>query len=864
MPKGFAYNESFLKVAYEHISDAIIVTDHNKIVTYLNPAAVALLGKTEVSVKGKNILKEIKVIDAKATKNIADLFKQGMVGNKTDYFFIENPKKKKIKIHVFVSLITEDKKGYIIKITQASREIDLLIDISESEKKYRGLFENAVEGIFILDSNGGIVDYNPGACEIYDRKDFSGMSIFDLLPPNTSTENKKFWKDFIKKGILTGYYRYSLPNGKAAYIEFKAKAHYLPNLHLAVLNDVTEKRLTEKALLNSEANLKAIFDSSDQSIILLDMFYTIVAANVNAGENTKKVLGKSLFIGDNILNYIVNRDSFISEYSKAKKGVKVVTERNIKGLNGEDNWEEFVYIPIKDNKGNVVSVCYSSTNINSRKNEAMVLEESEQKFRNLAENSPDIIYIIDLPKRKIIYFNRNNVLGYSSDSLTTSEAWIEIVYPGDYKRVVDHWQKFLKTKSKKSGSIEYRVRRAGGDYEWVTNRHIVIEWDDKGLPVRILLNITIITDQIKAQEALKESEARLKALIENTNDLVWSIDNEFNLTAANSAFIDLVKNNYKKKITVGDNLYTVLPNLSQDGWLALHVTALKGKRVTAEFSWQTKKKENLFYEISYNPIYDADNNVYGVSVFARDITQRKTNEATIVQTNFELDSFVYRASHDLRAPLRSILGLVNIINSPAAEVDKVNYIRLIEKSAIKLDNFISDLINFSRNSRASVDIEEVEFASIITECKENLRFMESADKVEFISKVKGTKEFYSDPKRISIFLNNFLSNAIKYQDANKKNKSFVNIQVTISRTHAVITIEDNGVGIKKEYQPKIFNMFFRASENSFGSGLGLYIARQAVERLGGEIKVDSKPGVGTTFTITLPNLEDKMFDLTAM
>ena len=113
-------------------------------------------------------------------------------------------------------------------------------------------------------------------------------------------------------------------------------------------------------------------------------------------------------------------------------------------------------------------------------------------------------------------------------------------------------------------------------------------------------------------------------------------------------------------------------------------------------------------------------------------------------------------------------------------------------------------------------------------------------------------------------MNNFLSNTIKYQDSSNKKKSFVNIQVLITKTHAVIAIQDNGVGIKKEYQPKIFNMFFRASENSFGSGLGLYIARQAVERLGGKIKVDSKLGLGTTFTITLPNLEDKMFDFTSM
>ncbi|HVD97996.1 MAG TPA: PAS domain S-box protein [Cytophagaceae bacterium] len=864
MPRRAAHNESLFKTVYEHIPHAILVTDVHKNITYLNPAAVGLLEVKEKLLLGKNILKEIKIADTAGKKMFSSLFQQNPGEEKPQIFSIETTDKKKIRVTIFVSTLDSQEAGFVLTISKTTKETELLSIISESEKKYRGLFENAVEGIFILDSYGGIVDYNPGVCAIYDREDFSGMSIFDLFPQNTSADNKKFWKDFIKNGKINGYYRYSLPNGKVSYIEFTGKANYLPNQHLAVLSDVTEKRNTEKALLTSEANLKAIFDSSEQSIILLDIYYTIVAANVNAGVLTKKILGKSLFIGDNILNYVINRDLFISEYSRAKKGEKVIVERNIIGVDGEDNWIEFVYIPIKDSKGNIVSICFSSSNINNRKREAIVLEESEQKFRSLSENSPDIIYIIDLVKRKISYFNRNNILGYDSDLLTTSEAWIEIVYPGDYKRVVDHWQKFLKSKSKKAGSIEYRVRRVEGDYEWVSNRHIVIEWSDKGLPTKVLLNITIITDQIKAQDALKESEARLKALIENTNDLVWSIDNEFTLTAANSAFINLIKNNYKKKIKVGDNLYTVLPNLTQDGWLALHVTALKGKRVTAEFSWQTKKKENLFYEISYNPIYDGDNNVYGVSVFARDITQRKTNEATIVQTNFELDSFVYRASHDLRAPLRSILGLVNIINSQPEGVDQVNYIRLIEKSAIKLDNFISDLINFSRNSRASVDIEQVDFNAIINECKENLRFMESADKVEFISKVKGFKEFYSDPKRISIFLNNFLSNAIKYQDPSKKKKSYVNIQVSVYKTHAVIAIEDNGVGIKKEYQSKIFNMFFRASENSFGSGLGLYIARQAVERLGGEIKVDSKLGFGTTFMINLPNLEDKMFDFTSI
>lgn len=866
MAKTFSQNDNFLKTAYDQFEESIIVLDSMYIVAYANPSALIFLKKSNDSVFGKKIFSLLPISNLSGEKKTSTWLKSIKIKSEEVVFFGNDVStRRKIKL-----IVTPIKKGnenpvdYIFRFSEVLSEDKLLANIQEGEKKYQGLFEHAQEGIFILDDNTFILDSNPSASIIYQRDNFIGLSIFELFPHNSKLENKSFWNAFMAQGEINGFYKYKLPNNSIRYIEFKAKKNYLPGLHLAVLKDETEKRLTEKALLTSEANLKAMFDSSDQSIVLLDLDKKVVALNIHACEMSVSILGKSLYVGAQIIDFIINKELFFAEFNKAAKGIKVVVERNIRGVDGEDNWIEFAYIPIKDNKGSVVSICYTSTNINNRKKEALSLRESEQKFRSLSENSPDIIYIIDLVTRKISYFNRNNILGYSSALLITSEAWIEIVYPEDYRRVVEHWNKFLKSKSKKSHSIDYRIRSIEGEYEWVSNRHIIVEWDAEGTPTKVLLNITVITDQIKAQEALKGSETKLKALIENTTDLVWSVDSEFNLTASNSSFNELVKSNYKKKINLGDNLYEVLPNLTKDGWLALHVTALKGKRVTAEFSWLSKKKENIFYEISYNPIYDSETNVIGVSVFARDITQRKNNEATIVQTNFELDSFVYRASHDLRAPLKSILGLVNIINNQANETDKVNYLRLIEKSAIKLDNFITDLINFSRNSRASVDIEQVDFTSIIADCKENLRFMEGADKVAFNSKVKGSNDFYSDNKRISIFLQNFLSNSIKYHNPNTNIKSYVTIQVAISKVNATITIEDNGVGIKKEYQPKIFNMFYRASENSYGSGLGLYIARQAVERLGGEIKVESKLGVGTTFIITLPNLESKMFDFTSM
>jgi signal transduction histidine kinase len=131
--------------------------------------------------------------------------------------------------------------------------------------------------------------------------------------------------------------------------------------------------------------------------------------------------------------------------------------------------------------------------------------------------------------------------------------------------------------------------------------------------------------------------------------------------------------------------------------------------------------------------------------------------------------------------------------------------------------------------------------------------MEDADRVKLEETIDQKSVFYSDPKRISIFLNNLLSNSIKYQTYSGDRKPRIDVRITTKEDKAIIIVEDNGIGIQEEYVSKIFNMFFRASEKSFGSGLGLYIVKQSVEKLGGSIQVESKLNRGTKFTVVLPN-----------
>ena len=134
-----------------------------------------------------------------------------------------------------------------------------------------------------------------------------------------------------------------------------------------------------------------------------------------------------------------------------------------------------------------------------------------------------------------------------------------------------------------------------------------------------------------------------------------------------------------------------------------------------------------------------------------------------------------------------------------------------------------------------------------------MQFMPGYDRIRKEIFIHGDRQFFSDHYRLSLILNNLISNAIKYSDP-KKDESFINISIELDTEQASLIFRDNGIGIDNAYIQKVFNMFFRATETNEGAGLGLYIVKEAVEKLCGTIQLESQPGKGTTFRIALPNL----------
>jgi two-component system, sensor histidine kinase len=222
------------------------------------------------------------------------------------------------------------------------------------------------------------------------------------------------------------------------------------------------------------------------------------------------------------------------------------------------------------------------------------------------------------------------------------------------------------------------------------------------------------------------------------------------------------------------------------------------------------------------------------------------------RTNKELDSFVYSASHDLSAPLKSLLGLIQVSRIEKDSSRHIEYINKMELSILKLEGFIKEILDFSRNGRLEVQIQPVRIQALIEEILDNLKFIDDFSNLTIDYKALEVDVVKTDKLRFKIILNNLISNAIKYQRRTTDASPYIWISSEMNHHYFLLRVRDNGQGIHKDTRSKIFDMFYRGTEQSSGSGLGLYIAKEAAETLGGKIDFESEYGEGSTFTVYLP------------
>lgn len=220
-----------------------------------------------------------------------------------------------------------------------------------------------------------------------------------------------------------------------------------------------------------------------------------------------------------------------------------------------------------------------------------------------------------------------------------------------------------------------------------------------------------------------------------------------------------------------------------------------------------------------------------------------------------IEQFIYSCSHTLRAPLKSISGLVNLLKDAErnSEIDSRLFLQSIEKTVVKMEGVLNELEQFLTNSKQSLSLKSVDMKLLVQKVIDEIQMPAIKDPASISIKIQQDVPLYTDEQRLQVILTHLISNAVQFHDPSKSSMR-ISVKVRVTTSFCMLQVRDNGIGIEDNVRPNIFELFYRGSERSVGSGVGLYIVREIVNKMNGSIFMHSIPGKGSVFQITLTNL----------
>ena len=500
-------------------------------------------------------------------------------------------------------------------------------------------------------------------------------------------------------------------------------------------------------------------------------------------------------------------------------------------------------VPVKMKDGRIVYNGVFADITEQKKLEQRQIE-TERRYRELVEQLP--LGIVIHAKGKILIANAAaaRIVGANRpEDLIGLEA-IRFVHPESRSIVMERISMILKGQSTEPQEQKY-LRLDGKVINIEATGH---PYFYQGEPA-VQVIFTDITDLKRTEKRFRKTETLFSQLFQNTPLAVALLNEKGNVVQINKGFYEMFGFNIQELEGKGLNQFIVPNDLESEG---NDINSLISSNVVVRTETVRHRKNgtDLSVIIYGVPVLLEDETI-GIFGMYVDITEQKKVEEELKIRNTELDNFVYKVSHDLRAPLSSILGLAHLAGLSGNDDNLTDYVKLMGQKAKQLDHFISDVLSHSKNIKMELKVEPVDFQNIIEQTFNHLSYLQGAEHIQRTISISG-KEFHSDPWRIGEIFRNLVSNAIKYRKLENAAPS-ITICIEADDNQCKIQFRDDGIGIDKVNLNKIFEMFYRASDQSEGSGLGLYIVKNAVDKLGGKVTVESELEQGTLFKITLPD-----------
>lgn len=474
---------------------------------------------------------------------------------------------------------------------------------------------------------------------------------------------------------------------------------------------------------------------------------------------------------------------------------------------------------------------------------------SEEQYHFMVENAPAVIWKTAYNSFDFLYVSpeAERIFGYSQQECLQKGFLEKLIHPEEKDWVLEYCR--LATKERHPYQLEYRILTKSGKERKVRESIRIIY--KLGKPYQ---KIGLTFDVSIQSQTLEE--------LQLSNQKFYRAFHSFPVPAVitrlkDSRIMDVNKNflqvsGYRRNEIVGKSPFELdswVDSLERDKIISL----LRAKEKVDKYPIQLKDGYSRIRNVLVSAELFENNKELHLLLMLNDITDQIKTEERLKQTNRELETFMYKSSHNLKGPVASIKGLLYLAgleeeHNPAAK----QYLELINKSVKGLERTLEELMDIARLKQGRLKIEAVDLEYVVTEIINKLKFMPEWKGISYAISVQQESAFYTDLSLLQSILQNLVENAVKYKKENQQ--SWVKIEGKVSSREAEISVEDNGLGIPREQQERVFEMFYRAHQTASGTGLGLYIVRNSVEKLGGEIHLSSKRNEGSRFMLNLPNI----------
>ncbi|RDV14415.1 PAS domain S-box protein [Pontibacter diazotrophicus] len=520
--------------------------------------------------------------------------------------------------------------------------------------------------------------------------------------------------------------------------------------------------------------------------------------------------------------------------------------------------------PIKE-RGSGTYAIIEVRDITEEKRAKEAIIESEARFRTMADNAPVMIWVGN-PRGEYVYVNKQwiDFTGFSFEE-SISMGWREVLEPEHMPEYAEVFEKAAAASG--SFKMEMRMRRHDGKLRWVINTAMP-RFGVNGEFLGHIGSIIDITEIKEAERKVKQNAELLQKLFLEVPAVVGLVRaQDFKYVLANPQYRRL----YGNRPLVGKTIYDAHTKEEGHGFFQRLERVVEtgepfvGNETVATFDrYNNGQLERGYFNLVYQPLIDGNGQVEAVLVFAVEVTElvkaRKeliiTNEelseknTELQRINNDLDNFVYTASHDLKSPIANMEGLATLLRDILQgnlKHEDMQVLDMLQQAVNKLKGTIADLTEITKvQKELQSEVEPLSFENMLQDITTDIdKLIKEADAT--ISTDLEVKNILYARKNLRSIIYNLVSNAIKYKSPERAPE--VRITTYQQAGYIVLEVKDNGLGIKKEQQHKLFTMFKRLHSHVEGTGIGLYIVKRIIENNGGFIKVESEVGKGTTFKV---------------